>query len=95
MKIAIDTVTDSKEDILKAIRLLQSLVSHEGQQASRSIFDSPSPSLFGDTPAQTPPEQSANPIAAFGNMFGDNAPAQQPTASELVEEEDKPRVELY
>jgi hypothetical protein len=94
MKIAIDTVTDSKEDILKAIRLLQSLVGHEsGSQQSRSIFDSPSPSLFGDAPAQT--QEQANPVAAFGNMFGDNAPA-QPSASELVEEaEDKPRVELY
>jgi hypothetical protein len=95
MKIAIDTVTDSKEDILKAIRLLQSLVGHnssQDSQASRSIFDSPSPSLFGDAPAQP---QESNPVAAFGNMFGDNAPApQQPSASELVEEEE-PKVELY
>jgi hypothetical protein len=99
MKIAIDTVTDSKEDILKAIRLLQSLVGHEGShgsQASRSIFDSPSPSLFGDAPAQTQPEQGANPVAAFGNMFGDNAPAPQQSASELIEEaEEHPKVELY
>ncbi len=95
MKIAIDTVTDSKEEILKAIRLLQSLVGHESSsQQSKSIFDSPSPSLFGDAPAQTQ-EPSANPVAAFGNMFGDNAPA-QPSASELVEEaEEKPRIELY
>ncbi len=92
MKIAIDTVTDSKEDILKAIRLLQSLVGHESQQ-SRNIFDSPSPSLFGDAPAQT---QESNPVSAFGNLFGDNAPAQQPSATELVEEaEEKPRIELY
>ena len=94
MKIAIDTVTDSKEDILKAIRLLQSLVSHESQQ-SRSIFDSPSPSLFGDAPAQTQSQES-DPVSAFGNLFGDNAPAQQPSATELVEEaEEKPRIELY
>jgi hypothetical protein len=99
MKIAIDTVTDSKEDILKAIRLLQSLVGHnssQDSQASRSIFDSPSPSLFGDTPAPTQTEQSANPVAAFGNMFGDNAPAPQQSASELIEEaEEHPKVELY
>ncbi len=89
MKIAIDTSTDSREDIRKAIRLLQSLIEHEG---SRNIFDSPSPSLFSDAPAQ--PEQGANPAAAFGNMFGDNAPAQQPTTV-LPKKEEMPKIELY
>ncbi|MEM4239588.1 MAG: hypothetical protein QXM31_00525 [Candidatus Woesearchaeota archaeon] len=90
MKISIDTAADSKEDIRKAIRLLQSLVEHEG---SRNIFDSPSPSLFSDTQAR--PE--ASPAAAFGNLFGDNAPAQQSTLAEVpVEKKEKePRIELY
>ncbi|MEM2916295.1 MAG: hypothetical protein QXT19_02990 [Candidatus Woesearchaeota archaeon] len=90
MKISIDTVADSKEDIRKAIRLLQSLVEHE---EARNIFDSSSPSLFNDSSAQ--PE--ANPVAAFGNLFGDKAPAQQSTTMAVSEEKkDKaPRIELY
>ncbi len=92
MKIAIDTATDSKEEIQKAIRLLQSLVEHEGS-GSRNIFDSPSPSLFGDSPAQSEP--SANPVSAFGSMFGDDAPAPQSAIVELPKKEEKPRIELY
>ncbi|MEM4246964.1 MAG: hypothetical protein QXR48_04230 [Candidatus Woesearchaeota archaeon] len=90
MKISIDTIADSKEDIRKAIRLLQSLVEHEG---AKNIFDSPSPSLFSGSAAQP----DANPVAAFGNLFGDNAPAQQSTITEVSEEKkDKaPRIELY
>ncbi len=90
MKIAIDTSTDSKDDIRKAIRLLQSLIEHEG---IRNIFDSPSPSLFSSAPAQ----QESSPAAAFGNLFGDNAPAQQSTVTEVpVEKKEKePRIELY
>ncbi len=87
MKISIDTAADSKEDIRKAIRLLQSLVEHEG---ARNIFDSPSPSLFGDAPAQ----QESSPAAAFGNLFGDNAPALQSTVTEVPVEK-KPKIELY
>lgn len=90
MKISIDTIADSKDDIRKAIRLLQSLVEHE---EARNIFDSSSPSLFNNSS----PQPEANPVAAFGNLFGDNAPAQQSTITEASEEKkDKaPRIEFY
>lgn len=96
MKISIDTAADSKEDIRKAIRLLQSLVEHDASSGSRNLFDSPSADLFGSAPAQAAQaaEPSASPLVAFGNLFGDDAPAQQPVSSELPKEK-KPQVELY
>ena len=100
MKISIDTVSDSKEDIRKAIRLLQSLVEHEAAQGSRNLFDSPSADLFGSAPAQASPassaEPAANPLAAFGSMFGDDAPAQPAASVELPKKRaDLPQVEFY
>lgn len=98
MKISIDTASDSKEDIRKAIRLLQSIVEHDNAH-SRDIFASPSTDIFGNAPASSAPAQDANPVAAFGNLFGDNAPAQQPSASTVVdipeEKKDLPKIELY
>ena len=97
MKISIDTASDSKEDIRKAIRLLQSIVEHDAAH-SRDIFASPSTDIFGNTPATSAPADS-NPVAAFGNLFGDNAPAQQPTTSTVVDipedKKDLPKIELY
>lgn len=95
MKISIDTAADSKEDIRKAIRLLQSLVEHDAAQGSRNLFDSPGADLFGSAPAQAQAaEPSASPLAAFGNLFGDDAPAQQQSALELPKDK-KPQIELY
>ncbi len=91
MKISIDTATDSKEDIRKAIRLLQSIVEHDAQ-GSRDIFNSPSTDLFG-SPVQ-PTEPNANPASAFGNLFSDDAPIQQPTQN-AEDKKDLPRIELY
>jgi len=95
MKISIDTSADSKEDIRKAIRLLQSIVEHDASQGSRNLFDSPSADLFGSAPAPAASaEPAANPLAAFGNMFGDNAPA--PAASvELPKEKKATQIEFY
>ena len=99
MKISIDTAADSKEDIRKAIRLLQSLVEHDASSGSRNLFDAPGADLFGSAPAQSQPasaEPSASPLAAFGNLFGDNAPAQQAVSSELPKDKkDLPQIELY
>jgi len=95
MKISIDTATDSKEDIRKAIRLLQSIVEHEGS-ASRDIFSAPGAGLFGDSqPAAAEP--ASNPVTAFGSLFGDNAPAQQSQSTMIPEEkkEKQPQVEFY
>lgn len=97
MKISIDTASDSKEDIRKAIRLLQSIVEHDNAH-SRDIFASPSTDIFGNAPASAP-QSDSNPVAAFGNLFGDNAPAQQPSASTVVDipeqKKDLPKIELY
>lgn len=95
MKISIDTAQDSKEEIRKAIRLLQALVEHEASQGSRNIFDSPSDSLFGDTPSAPSPESSST--NAFSDLFSDNAPAPQTTTTEETEEkkEESSQVELY
>jgi hypothetical protein len=96
MKITIDTANDSPENIRKAIRLLQALVEHDAAQGSRNLFDSPGAGLFGSAPAHQAPAQDANPLAAFGNMFGDNAPAPQ----QLQQEDDelpreRPQLEFY
>ncbi len=94
MKISIDTTTDSKEEIRKAIRLLQALVEHDPSQGSRNIFDSPGADLFSSNPTPTPAEPNANPVAAFGNLFNDDRPVQQ-SAPEDKKKDDIPQIELY
>lgn len=94
MRISIDTAQDSREDIRKAIRLLQALVEHDASQGSKNIFDNPSPDLFGSSA----PAQESNPVSAFGNLFGDNAPAPATGAPAVPEEkkgDDVPEVEWY
>ena len=91
MKISIDTASDSKEDIRKAIKLLQSIIEHETQ--SRDIFSSPSTDIFGSTPATAEP--AANPVSAFGSMFGDDAPPPASSTVETPKKKDIPRIEPY
>ena len=93
MKISIDTAQDSKEEIRKAIRLLQALADNDASQGSRNLFDSPSAELFSNNePTQSEPSET--PTNAFGSMFGDDAP--EPTASvEVPEKKNKDRIELY
>jgi hypothetical protein len=95
MKITIDTANDSPENIRKAIRLLQALVEHDAAQGSRNLFDSPGADLFGSAPAQQAPAQDANPLAAFGNMFGDDAPAQQQPKDDEELPRERPQLEFY
>lgn len=97
MKISIDTATDSKEDIRKAIRLLQSIVEQDASQGTRNLFDAPGADLFGNVSAQSAaPEQNANPVSAFGSLFGDNSPVQQQSSSALPKEKkDIPQIEFY
>lgn len=80
MQISIDTSRDSKEDILKAIHLLHSIIG-EHPTTVQSLFDAPSPS--------SPPQGSP-----FGSFFDsmDKTPA---VSSPIVKKESQPRVELY
>ena len=88
MKIEIDTVRDSHEDIQKAITLLQALlerVSHTQPPSSRNIFETPS-----------------SPSSPFGTLF-DTSP-KDPVQSPLTalfdkpitnEKQEKQKVEYY
>lgn len=94
MQISIDTSRDSKEDILKAIHLLHSIIGENHSSISsansRNIFDSPQPDL--PTQQQTFQQQSQQSLpSAFGSFF-DNI-----NKSSLVPEkkETRARVELY
>jgi hypothetical protein len=95
MKISIDTSTDSKEEIRKAITLLQSIVEHEAHR--RDIFSSPGVETYGGTPSSAPAEPANNPVSAFGALFGDNAPVVQQSSSLELPKEKKavPQIEYY
>jgi hypothetical protein len=97
MKISIDTAQDSREDIRKAIRLLQALVEHDASQGSRNIFDDPVPDLFGNTSASgSSSPASSNQTSAFADLFSDNAPTQQPSAPAVPERKERiPEIEFY
>jgi hypothetical protein len=92
MKISIDTAADSTADILKAIKLLQSLVEHH--QESRDMFSSSNTDIFASTPSPAP-APAENPVAAFGNMFGDGAPAPATQVVQQKDDDDVPKIELY
>lgn len=95
MKISIDTSTDSKEDIRKAIKLLQSIVEHDAAQGSRNIFDSPSADLFGNAPAQSQPTQQSNPVSAFGSLFSDDNQSVPTETQSQLKKEEQPEIEFY
>ena len=83
MKITIDTGQDSHTDIKKAIRLLQSIVGDAEvyTNASRNIFDNPSPEVS---------QQASAPTNAFANLFD------SPAKPETKEEKEKEfKLELY
>jgi len=81
MQISIDTSRDSKEDILKAINLLHSIIGegHVTVAQSRNVFDAPQASL---------PSQGS----VFGSFF-DNVQNNNPSVP--VKKDVQPRVELY
>ena len=98
MQISIDTSRDSKEDILKAIHLLHSIIGehHQTVTMSRNIFDNPQAELplqqmmpTPQTQLQTQTQQPAQSV--FGSFF-DNINKQQPTT---IKKENSSRVELY
>lgn len=82
MQISIDTSRDSKEDILKAISLLHSIIG-EHPTTVQSLFDSPQ--------SQPSPQGSV-----FGNFFDsmDKTPATQQTPLP-VKKESQPKIEWY
>ena len=80
MQISIDTSRDSKEDILKAIHLLHSIIG-EHPTTVQSLFDTPQPA---STPTGSP----------FGSFF-DSMDKTPVVSSPIVKKESQPRVELY
>ncbi len=84
MRITIDTKTDSKDEIRKAIKLLMGLTSGhevytnepEKPAAQPNIFDSPTPA-----------------VGNLMSMFDSAEPPKQETTEE--KEEDVPQVEFY
>ena len=60
MRLTIDTNADSREDVQKAIRLLNSLVNHEpsqiiedAPQKTPSVFDEPAPNIMAIFDSET------------------------------------------
>jgi len=92
MRITIDTQSDSKDEIRKAIKLLLSLAG-EGSvysnepSGTRNIFDSSSPTV-PMTESQSAPAQPSGSI--FGNLF--DADKQEQT---MPEKKDNPKIEFY
>jgi len=87
MKISIDTSSDSKDEIKKAIKLLLSII--EQDSAQRDIFAESTPEVYS-APSTAEPSPSAT--SAFGSMFGDDAPKTEP---EVPKTNKDPEVELY
>ncbi len=85
MRITIDTKTDSRDEIRKAIRLLMGLVG--GQDV-----------YTNDTPAEKPPAQPNifdSPSPAVGNLMSIFDSADTPQKTEEKPKEDSPKIELY
>ena len=83
MRITIDTKTDSKDEIRKAIRLLMGLVGHD-------VYTN-------EVPAEKPPSQPNifdSPTPAIGNLMSifDSA---EPQKTEEKPKDDSPKIELY
>jgi len=83
MQISIDTSRDSKEDIVKAIKLLESIIgeSHLTVMPSRNIFESSQPEIQSQGSQQS----------VFGSFFDNVAK----TDVAPVKKQSIPRVELY
>jgi len=87
MRITIDTKTDSRDEIRKAIKMLIGLVGTHGIYTNEQpeAKPEPAPSLF-DTPN-----------AAMGNLMNmfDSAPATPTETPEEKKDDDIPQVEFY
>ena len=91
MKITIDTKTDSKDEIRKAVRLLMSLAEGhhdvftnepEKPASQPNIFDSPTPAVEN------------NLMSMFDNADTPTQPAPE-TSEEETQKDDAPQVEFY
>ncbi|MBI4919602.1 hypothetical protein HY837_06735 [archaeon] len=74
MKITIDTKSDSKEEIRRAVELLSNLLSVRSNQP-KNIFEDNAPSVSNpfsmfDSNQGAPPQSSPPPNNAFNSMFG-------------------------
>lgn len=79
MQISIDTSRDSKEDILKAINLLHSIIG-EHPTTTKNLFDAPQPTVESQG-------------SVFGALFDSmDKTVAQPT---VAKPSPQPRVELY
>ncbi|GEM_PF-2198346 len=84
MQISIDTSRDSKDDIIKAIKLLESIIGeHHITMPSRNIFESSSPDV-------SQPQAQAS---VFGNFFDNVAKSDAPVAP--IKKQSIQRVEIY
>ncbi len=71
MKITIDTKTDSQEEIRKAIKLLESLLSSSVHLESNTVEENPGMfSMFNDSSDSSEPiqEESVPPVTAYGEI---------------------------
>jgi len=96
MKITIDTSQDSHADILKAIKLLQSVVgegSVYSNSPSRNIFDNSSPGLGPSSEPEPAQEQDTG--NAFASIFDNPAPASETEEKKEEEKEEMPHLEFY
>ncbi len=105
MKITIDTKTDSKEEIRRAVELLSNLLGVRSNQP-RNIFEDNAPSASNpfsmfDGRQESSPQQSPPSNNAFSSMFGgDSTPSTSNYSSEdktLKEDDDdeEPVIEYY
>ncbi len=80
MQISIDTSRDSKDDILKAIKLLHSIIGEHPTSQSPSLFD-----ISASVPSSSP----------FGSFF-DSVDKNPPVAPvPVIKKESSQKVELY
>ncbi len=89
MKITIDTKTDSKDEIRKAIKLLMGLVGHHDVYTNEPEKPAPQPNIF-DSPS---PAVNSNLMSMFDSA---ETPAQPTETTETEEKQDDiPQVEFY
>lgn len=82
MKITIDTKTDSQEEIRKAIKLLESLLSSSSPLDSNTVEENPGMfNMFGDSSSsnESPSEESVPPVTAYGDIESEKSTTKSET----------------
>lgn len=100
MKITIDTKSDSKEEIRRAVELLNNLLGTRSTQPRNLFDDNPSSSvgnplsMFDNSNSSPPPSNSSSSTPnAFNSMFNN-----EPESKEELKEDDDdsvPEIEFY